>query len=58
LKAYIFGGYDELYLEFQYEVKISAAVIPNIIPPLIPKAHRNPNNTKHVFNMLNPIIKL
>ena len=38
---YIFGG--GLYLEFQYDIKISAAVIPNITPPLIPKLHKSPN---------------
>ena len=48
LKAYIFGGYDDLYLKFQYDVKISATVRPNTSPPLIPNPH-SPNNTKYVL---------
>jgi hypothetical protein len=56
LNAYIFG--DDLYLELQYDVKISAVVIPSTSPPLIPKAHRNPNNTTHVLSVITAIIKL
>jgi hypothetical protein len=47
-EAYIFGGYDDLYLKFQYDVKISATVRPNTSPPLIPNPH-SPNNTKYVL---------